>query len=106
MSEDAITQIAKIIFPDFDYASDTVKADIKELALECFSVVLPSTMQILSEREALRAENEKLRVALKPFAKEAASFHPNFEDGHLIRHDMDLTLGDLRAAAAASQETE
>jgi len=71
-----------------------------------------------AEIDRLRAENERLRTALRPFAE-----CMNGYDGHYLRHDHDdcaigvymdyqtvhgldtegeaLTLGDLRRAAAA-----
>jgi len=48
----------------------------------------------------LRAENEKLRAALKPFADEAEYIRPGAHDGDW--YDLDaMRIGHIRAAAAA-----
>ncbi len=49
----------------------------------------------------LRAENEKLRAALKPFADRVDDFIPEKHDAHRAF----VTLGEIRAAAAALKET-
>ena len=49
----------------------------------------------------LRADNAKLRAALKPFADAADDFIAEKHDAHRAI----VTLGDLRAAAAALKET-
>jgi len=49
---------------------------------------------------SLRAENEKLREALKPFADEFSLYKTDFPD-HFYISDLGFTFGQLRAAAAA-----
>lgn len=59
------------------------------------------------EREALEAENNRLRALLdeavevvRPFAETAASYDPNEDDGHLAAWAHDLTISSLRRARA------
>ena len=67
----------------------------------------------LDEVIRLRAENENLRAALKPFAVEEQVIHrwyssdvfPYVPDDHPVLSNK-ITVGDLRAAAAALKETE
>ena len=49
---------------------------------------------------SLRAENERLREALKPFAAEFSLYKTDFPD-HFYISDLGFTFGQLRAAAAA-----
>ena len=66
----------------------------------------------IMEINRLRAENEKLRAALKPFAVEEQVIHrwyssdvfPYVPDDHPVLSNK-ITVGDLRAAAAALKET-
>lgn len=51
---------------------------------------------VLNERDALKAENEKLRAALRPFAEAV-------KDEHNWKYD--INVDDFRAAAAALKET-
>ena len=52
----------------------------------------------------LRAENEKLRAALKPFAKECERLVAEYHRPENVMRPT-LTAGELRAAAAALKET-
>lgn len=59
-----------------------------------------------NEIERLRAENEKLREALKPFVKTLAWNCTDADpDDACIDHEGALSIGDLRAAAAAIRES-
>jgi len=54
----------------------------------------------------LRAENEKLRAALKPFADMICEVEDYWEDHYRIEACNGLIAGEIRAAAAALKETE
>ena len=58
--------------------------------------------KVAADYRTLRAENEKLRAALKPFADRIDDFIPEKHDAHRAV----VTLGEIRAAAAALKETE
>ena len=60
------------------------------------------------ENNRLRAENARLREALKPFADEANSVANDLNGGksNAAPYLITVTLGDLRAARAAMGETE
>ena len=58
-----------------------------------------------ADMDALRAENEKLRSAIKPFAdmiREVSDLH---EDHDRIEECNELTAGDIRRATDALKET-
>ena len=56
------------------------------------------------EIERLRAENERLREALKPFATEGKYIQASAHDGDF--HIDSFTVGDFRAARTAMGDTE
>ena len=65
--------------------------------------------QLIYERDLARAENEKLRAALKPFADAAEDLDEDDKDNRSIwEHWVGgcIEIGHLRAAAAALKETD
>ena len=63
---------------------------------DCY-VLHAANTSLREERERLRAENSKLRDALRPFADAADDFIAEKHDAHRAI----VTLGDLRRARAA-----
>ena len=55
--------------------------------------------------EALRAENARLKEALKPFAELAEYYDVEPDDQPAWDNDFQPAIGELRAAAAALKET-
>ena len=63
----------------------------------------PMMLEAAAEILRLRAENEKLRAALKPFAEAAEPMGTGWSDEDSV--GIGCSVGDLRAAAAALKET-
>jgi len=61
--------------------------------------------ELAEELLRLRAENEKLRAALKPFAELAEYYDVEPDAQPAWDRDFQPTVGELRSAAAALKET-
>ena len=69
---------------------------------------LKNAREVLSAYDALvdslRAENARLRKALKPFAVEADCYSEDWPDNTVAKDFRHISIGDLRAAHAALNE--
>ena len=72
-----------------------------DLELEHRQVIVRNAIEQI---ETLRAENERLREALKPFATEGKYIQASAHDGDF--HIDSFTVGDFRAARTAMGDTE
>ena len=79
--------------------NEYLRSEKERLSKDVYNLIL--------KKEEVKTENEKLRLALKPFVKLQATFMASCNgapDDYLIAEN--LPCGILRAAAAAIRETE
>lgn len=83
-----------------DITKDIVKDEIERRHAEFTKVDMELVADLAAERNRLRAENEKLREALRPFAAAIVSYDdPDIDSGFTI--EWDIYPKDLEAARKA-----
>ena len=101
-------QEPKLLWTDMEAITDEAADEITRLRAENETLrrdVRTAIMGDSAELQDVKRENEKLREALKPFALSSRYYWSDTNDDYLISDDKELTMGDLRAAAAAIKES-